>query len=74
MSKIPDLCHDIINCLNSVVLISGVVRDTLKDKDIPISANNTLHSALQSIEDAALKADKYLRELKSHLREKGMYE
>jgi len=73
MTSIPDLCHDIANSLNSVTIISGVLRDMLTEKELPQDAGDELTKGLQKIEDSSVKAGKYLDELRSVLRQMGAY-
>jgi len=71
MPTIPDLCHDIANCLNSITIISGVLRDALSDRDLPQDIRDELITALQKTEASSLKAGGYLDELRVVLKEKG---
>ncbi len=73
MPTIPDLCHDIANSLNSMTIISGVLRDTLVEKELPKDVGDELSKGLQKIEDSSVKAGKYLDELRSVLRQMGAY-
>ncbi len=73
MPTIPDLCHDIANCLNSMTIISGVLRDALVEKELPQDVGDELSKGLQKIEDSSVKAGKYLDELRGVLRQMDAY-
>ncbi len=74
MRKIPDLAHDIFNDLNTVTILSGVMRSCLREKKYKISGDTSqMEDALGKIELSAVKAAGKLEELRAILRKRKGY-
>jgi hypothetical protein len=65
MDRQREICHNIVNCLNCINIVAGVLRDSMREKPLAQDLRDEISHALERIEAASAKANVYLDELRS---------